>query len=65
MEDILEESVWIAKFHLGLTSSLMESLIQKRILIISLDNPLSEISSGYDILELWYVKVDSAVPLLH
>jgi hypothetical protein len=31
---------------------------ERRIQIISLDDPLSKIASGYDIMELWYVKVD-------
>jgi hypothetical protein len=33
---------------------------EKRIHIISLDDPFSKIVSGYNILELWHVKVDSA-----
>jgi len=33
---------------------------EERIQIISLDGPLSKIAPRYDILELWYVKVESA-----
>ena len=35
---------------------------EKRIQTISLDDPLSKIAPGYRILELWYVKVESANP---
>ena len=32
---------------------------EKRIQIVILDDPFSKIAPGYDIMELWYVKVDS------
>jgi hypothetical protein len=54
-------SLDITNSPIGFTSYLMESKYkhEERIQVISLEDPLSKIAPGCNVMELWHVKVDS------